>query len=237
MNLQMHLDTHPKDQVIQALVNMAFTQQQSNETDAGGGVHQMQCTQYAPLQDETMMMGGEKKETEVGHVAAAGPSASMEVVTLEACGETMASSSNSSDAMFHAISSILPKETYQKQQQHHQQQQHRHQHQQQQQHQSHQSHQQQHQSPSSNQPSAMAPLHTNAPTTTTAICSDQSTSSGSPAKSSFARLAPPPSYGEFVRLQRSSSVNTADSAIVTSSPVLVPIEGLVPQSYIFWLKR
>lgn len=49
MNLQVHLDTHPKDQVIKALVNLTVTQQQINDTDANS----MQCSRYAPLTDES----------------------------------------------------------------------------------------------------------------------------------------------------------------------------------------
>lgn len=48
MNLQVHLDTHPKDQVIQALVNLTVTQQQTNDSD----LNTMRCSRYAPLLDE-----------------------------------------------------------------------------------------------------------------------------------------------------------------------------------------
>lgn len=51
MNLQVHLDTHPKDQVIQALVNLTVTQQQTNDSD----LNTMRCSRYAPLLDEPVV--------------------------------------------------------------------------------------------------------------------------------------------------------------------------------------
>lgn len=56
MNLQVHLDTHPKDQVIQALVNLTVTQQQTNDND----LNTMQCSRYAPLLDEPVVITAHK---------------------------------------------------------------------------------------------------------------------------------------------------------------------------------
>lgn len=61
MNLQVHLDTHPKDQVIQALVNLTVTQQQTNDSD----LNTMRCSRYAPLLDEPVGVTPHKHGTDV----------------------------------------------------------------------------------------------------------------------------------------------------------------------------
>lgn len=45
MNLQDHLNTHPKDQVISALVNMTLLQQRSNDENSNN----FECSRYEPL--------------------------------------------------------------------------------------------------------------------------------------------------------------------------------------------
>lgn len=61
MNLQVHLDTHPKDQVIQALVNLTVTQQQNNDSD----LNTMQCSRYAPLLDEPVVVTPHKHGSDI----------------------------------------------------------------------------------------------------------------------------------------------------------------------------
>lgn len=48
MNLQDHLETHPKEKVIAALVNMTLLQQQANDEDANN----FKCSRYEPLSDD-----------------------------------------------------------------------------------------------------------------------------------------------------------------------------------------
>lgn len=48
MNLQDHLETHPKEKVIAALVNMTLLQQQANDEDANN----FKCSRYEPLTDD-----------------------------------------------------------------------------------------------------------------------------------------------------------------------------------------
>lgn len=50
MNLYVHLDTHPKDQVIRALVNMTVVQNSPEDEP----INQMTCSRYAPLNDDTL---------------------------------------------------------------------------------------------------------------------------------------------------------------------------------------
>lgn len=45
MNLQDHLNTHPKDQVISALVNMTLLQQRANDENSNN----FECSRYEPL--------------------------------------------------------------------------------------------------------------------------------------------------------------------------------------------
>lgn len=45
MNLQDHLNTHPKDQVISALVNMTLLQQRANDESSSN----FECSRYEPL--------------------------------------------------------------------------------------------------------------------------------------------------------------------------------------------
>lgn len=45
MNLQEHLNTHPKDQVISALVNMTLLQQRANDENPNN----FECSRYEPL--------------------------------------------------------------------------------------------------------------------------------------------------------------------------------------------
>lgn len=52
MNLQVHLETHPKDQVIAALVNLTLLQQNTNENDEE--VTQFRCSTYSPLTQENV---------------------------------------------------------------------------------------------------------------------------------------------------------------------------------------
>lgn len=49
MNLQDHLETHPKEKVIAALVNMTLLQQQTNDAEDASN---FQCSRYEPLSDE-----------------------------------------------------------------------------------------------------------------------------------------------------------------------------------------
>lgn len=49
MNLHVHLDTHPKDQVIRALVNMTVVQSHVEDEP----INQMKCSRYAPLSDDS----------------------------------------------------------------------------------------------------------------------------------------------------------------------------------------
>lgn len=48
MNLQDHLNTHPKEQVISALVNMTLLQQRANEENLSN----FECSRYEPLADD-----------------------------------------------------------------------------------------------------------------------------------------------------------------------------------------
>lgn len=48
MNLQDHLNTHPKEQVISALVNMTLLQQRANDENANN----FECSRYEPLADD-----------------------------------------------------------------------------------------------------------------------------------------------------------------------------------------
>lgn len=50
MNLYVHLDTHPKDQVIRALVNMTVVQSSPEDEP----VNQMKCSRYAPINEEAL---------------------------------------------------------------------------------------------------------------------------------------------------------------------------------------
>lgn len=52
MNLQIHLETHPKDQVISALVNLTLLQQNTNEND--DEVAEFRCSTYSPLTQENV---------------------------------------------------------------------------------------------------------------------------------------------------------------------------------------
>lgn len=52
MNLQIHLETHPKDQVIAALVNLTLLQQNTNENDEE--VAKFRCSTYSPLTQENV---------------------------------------------------------------------------------------------------------------------------------------------------------------------------------------
>lgn len=49
MNLQDHLETHPKEKVIAALVNMTLLQQQTNDAE---DTSNFQCSRYEPLTDD-----------------------------------------------------------------------------------------------------------------------------------------------------------------------------------------
>lgn len=58
MNLQDHLDTHPKEKVISALVNLMLVQQRANDEDPSN----FQCSRYEPLTDDIQTIPPEQKD-------------------------------------------------------------------------------------------------------------------------------------------------------------------------------
>lgn len=59
MNLQDHLDTHPKEKVISALVNLMLVQQRANDDDPNN----FQCSRYEPLADDIQAVTSEQNES------------------------------------------------------------------------------------------------------------------------------------------------------------------------------
>lgn len=56
MNLQDHLNTHPKDQVISALVNMTLLQQRANDENSNN----FECSRYEPLAQDDLNASADK---------------------------------------------------------------------------------------------------------------------------------------------------------------------------------
>lgn len=95
MNLSVHLDTHPKEQVIRALVNMTVVQSSPEDEP----VNQMQCSRYAPLNDETLPLLVDAPDQSVTSAPSARPestavAAATPVDTLDAQLTTTLSISN-----------------------------------------------------------------------------------------------------------------------------------------------